>query len=351
MSVTGGKVHFANVMEGKVLSGRYVIKKKIAKGGFSNVFLGEDLRNGRRVAIKIEDSTRRVGRGSYLRYEYEVLKILRGGYGIPDVYFYHEEENEKMLVMECLGFAVGSALSKCKRFSLKTVLMLIEQMLTCLEYVHNKGILHRDLKPGNFLVGEGKNANRIYLVDFGLSRQVRSETSPEFNRTCITSNFEGTSNFAPTAAHDGFDQFRSDELQSLMYVIVYMLKGKLPWSDMPLENGETKNKLIGQRKKEVSVWELCDGLPVEFRQFFTAIQAIKPFERPDYSGYRELFRQLFISRGFVYDYDFDWRRLMQLPAPVADASKIEPLDLDPVETHEKQLMKPLPVWMRKHGNK
>lgn len=340
-------------MEGKVLADRYVIKGKIAKGGFSTVFSGEDLRNGRSVAIKVEDTTRLSGRASYLRYEYEVLKVLRGGWGIPNVYFYHQEEDQKMLVMECLGTSVASFLSKCKRFSLKTTLMLLDQMLTCLEYIHNKGILHRDLKPGNFLLGEGTNSNRIYLVDFGLARQVKSAPSQDFNRLCVTSNFEGTANFAPCAAHDGFDQSRGDELESLMYAVVSMLKGKLPWSDIPLEKGETKNKMIGQRKKEVTVWELCDGLPAEFLQFFTSIKALKPFERPDYSGYRELFRQLFITRGFVYDYDFDWLRLAQLP-PHPEASKIQPLEevSDAAEPDkEQQVVKPLPAWMHKHGNK
>ena len=326
--------------KGKVLSDRYVIKKQIAKGGFSRVYVGEDMRTGRKVAIKVEDSSR--ASNSYLRYEYEVLKVLRGGFGIPDVYFYHEDEDgEKMLVMEYLGPSISSVLSKSKRFSLKTVLMLVEQMLSCLEYIHNKGFVHRDIKPGNFLIGTGNKSNRIFLVDFGLSRRIRDESSTDFNRSCIISAFEGTTNFASTAAHDGFDQCPKDELEGLMYALVHMLKGHLPWSDCPFENGEAKNKLIGQRKKEVTAWELCDGLPSEFRHFFTSVKSLGPFDRPDYSQYREMFRRLFISKGFIYDYNFDWREITPEPQP----AEVPPSD------NKGQLVKPMPSWMRKHGNK
>ena len=94
---------------------------------------------------------------SQLNYEQKIYKILSDGIGIPRVYWFGTHKQRNCMVIDVLGASLEELFRKCgRKFSLKTVLMLTDQMIQRIEYIHSRLYLHRDIKPDNFLMGIGK---------------------------------------------------------------------------------------------------------------------------------------------------------------------------------------------------
>jgi serine/threonine protein kinase len=190
--------------------------------------------------------------------------------------------------------------------SLKTVLMLADQMLSRIEFLHRKGFLHRDLKPENFVFGRGSQHRVLHLIDFGLScRYCDQRTSLH----CAYGNSDrivGTARYISVNAHLGVRSSRRDDLESIGYIIVWLLKGRLPWQGVAGESRAAKYHAIGRMKMTTPLRVICDGLPDEFGLFLEHVRGLRFDDEPDYAFYRRMFRKLFISEGFLFDDEYDW---------------------------------------------
>lgn len=103
-----------------------------------------------------------------LEREAKFYRIVKGGVGIPNLYWYGIENNYRTLVTDIYGPSLEQLLRYCKgAFSLKTVLLIAEQVLERVEWVHSKGLVYNDIDPENFLVGLGAQQDKIFMVDFG----------------------------------------------------------------------------------------------------------------------------------------------------------------------------------------
>ena len=277
---------------------------KLGKGSFGYIVPGINKITGEEVAVKIE---RKID-DAQLKYEYKIYQLLKGGPGFPKIYGYFEENNHNILIMEKLGPSLEKIFNKNKKqFSLLTVAMIIEQILYRLEFIHSKNIVHRDIKPDNFLIGLGNKNKTIYAIDFGLSKKFKESKTglhiPYRDGKCLL----GTARYTSINTHLGVEQSRRDDIEALGYMMVYFLKGRLPWQGMINSNPNKKYDKIKKLKIDIKLQELCNGLPEETIKFIQYARDMRFEDKPNYSYLRGLMRKIAIKNGLKMDYNrFDW---------------------------------------------
>lgn len=255
-----------------------------------------------------------------LKAEADTYKLLSGGIGIPRVLWFGQECDYFALVHDLLGPSLEDLFNYCNRqFSIKTVLLIADQAISRIQYIHDRGFLHRDIKPDNFLMGTGAKGNILYTIDFGLAKEF---CNAERFQNLQGRPFGGTRRYASLNNHNGRGMFSvdyvtavansvaeqswGDDLESLGYVLLYFAHGSLPWQGLKSATKDGKNELIKQKKLTLSVAELCEGLPEEFETYISYTRSRRFKDRPDYAYLRRLFRHAFLTRGLKYDNIFDW---------------------------------------------
>ena len=133
------------------------------------------------------------------------------------------------------------------------------QMLTRIETCHKYSYLHRDIKPENFLIGSGEVSNIIYLIDYGLCKKYRNPKTNNHISYKENRNLTGTARYVSINTHLGVEQSRRDDLESIAYVLIYFLKGNLPWKG--IKGGGDKYTKIMEKKLQIPSEVLCKGLP------------------------------------------------------------------------------------------
>ncbi|ELW64314.1 Casein kinase I isoform alpha [Tupaia chinensis] len=196
-SSSGSKAEF-------IVGGKYKLVRKIGSGSFGDIYLAINITNGEEVAVKLESQK---ARHPQLLYESKLYKILQGGVGIPHIRWYGQEKDYNVLVMDLLGPSLEDLFNFCsRRFTMKTVLMLADQMISRIEYVHTKNFIHRDIKPDNFLMGIGRHCNKLFLIDFGLAKKYRDNRTRQHIPYREDKNLTGTARYASINAHLGIEQ-------------------------------------------------------------------------------------------------------------------------------------------------
>ncbi|XP_058708614.1 casein kinase I isoform X3 [Poecile atricapillus] len=229
---------------------RYRLGRKIGSGSFGDIYLGTDIAAGEEVAIKLECVKTK---HPQLHIESKIYKMMQGGVGIPTIKWCGAEGDYNVMVMELLGPSLEDLFNFCSRkFSLKTVLLLADQMISRIEYIHSKNFIHRDVKPDNFLMGLGKKGNLVYIIDFGLAKKYRDARTHQHIPYRENKNLTGTARYASINTHLGI---------------------------------------------------------AEFATYLNFCRSLRFDDKPDYSYLRQLFRNLFHRQGFSYDYVFDWNML------------------------------------------
>lgn len=349
-----------------IAKGRFIMKTSIGAGSFGEIFWGIDTITNKEVAIKLESIK---VRHSQLQYESRIYKILhmkddrfhpsitrfnkniytannkvvptRGGaladtgrsgshidsdrkatasaatfqelrevVGFPQCYYYGTEGEYNVMVMDLLGPNLEELFNYCHRkFSLKTVCLLADQMLHRIEYVHHKGFIHRDLKPENFtLGGDPSLAHVVHLIDFGLSKRFRDPRTNMHVTYKEGKSLTGTARYCSINAHLGIEQSRRDDIESLGYILLYFLKhGFLPWQGIRgVPDPQTKNARISEKKINTRLEVLCRDEPPQILKFMTYARGLKFEETPDYTSCREFFASIMDRQNLERDWVFDW---------------------------------------------
>ncbi|XVF74377.1 hypothetical protein PTKIN_Ptkin13bG0105700 [Pterospermum kingtungense] len=295
---------------------KFRLGRKIGSGSFGEIYLGTNIQTNEEVGIKLENVKTK---HPQLLYESKLYKILQGGTGIPNVRWFGVEGDYNVLVMDLLGPSLEDLFNFCSRkLSLKTVLMLADQMINRVEFVHSKSFLHRDIKPDNFLMGLGRRANQVYIIDFGLAKKYRDSSTHQHIPYRENKNLTGTARYASMNTHLGIEQSRRDDLESLGFVLMYFLRGSLPWQGLRAGTKKQKYERISEKKVSTSIEALCRGYPTEFASYFHYCRSLRFDDKPDYSYLKRLFRDLFIREGFQFDYVFDWTILKYQQSQIAN---------------------------------
>ncbi|CAK9140606.1 unnamed protein product [Ilex paraguariensis] len=287
-----------------VVGGKFKLGRKIGSGSFGELYLGVNIQSGEEVAIKLESVKTK---HPQLHYESKIYMLLQGGTGIPNLKWFGVEVEYNVMVIDLLGPSLEDLFNYCNRtFSLKTVLMLADQLINRVEYMHSRGFLHRDIKPDNFLMGLGRKANQVYVIDFGLAKKYRDLQTHKHIPYRENKNLTGTARYASVNTHLGVEQSRRDDLESLGYVLMYLLRGSLPWQGLKAGTKKQKYDKISEKKMLTPVEVLCRSYPSEFISYFHYCRSLRFEDKPDYSYLKRLFRDLFIREGYQFDYVFDW---------------------------------------------
>ncbi|CDZ96742.1 ck1 ck1 ck1-d protein kinase [Phaffia rhodozyma] len=299
------------------VGGKYRIGKKIGSGSFGDIYLGVNIVSGEEVAIKLESIK---AKHPQLEYESKVYKSLAGGVGVPFVRWYGTECDYNAMVLDLLGPSLEDLFNFCSRkFSLKTVLLLADQLISRVEYTHSRNFIHRDIKPDNFLMGIGKRGNQVNVIDFGLAKKYRDPKTHLHIPYRENKNLTGTARYTSINTHLGVEQSRRDDLESLGYVLMYFLRGQLPWQGLKAATKKQKYDRIMEKKMTTPTELLTRGFPNEFAIYLNYCRSLRFDDKPDYSYLRKLFRDLFVREAFQYDYVFDWS---VQPRSVADEMQL-----------------------------
>lgn len=286
------------------VGGKFRLGRKIGSGSFGDIYIGTNVQSGEEVAIKLESIK---SKHPQLLYESKLYKILAGGVGVPNVHWYGVEGDYNVMVIDLLGPSLEDLFSFCNRkFSLKTVLMLADQMVNRVEYVHAKNFIHRDIKPDNFLIGLGKKANQVHVIDFGLAKKYRDPKTQQHIPYREGKNLTGTARYASVNTHLGIEQSRRDDLEAVGYVLMYFNRGSLPWQGLKANGKKEKYEKIMEKKMSTPIEVLCKSFPSEFVTYLNYCRSLRFEDRPDYAYLRRLLKDLFFREGYQYDFVFDW---------------------------------------------
>lgn len=287
---------------------QYEFRERIASGGYAFVYSGYDLEADRPVAIKVPN-IERLKAIAALKKERKFLNHLhKGGAPVPEPLWFGTCGDRPVLVMELLGDCLGEVRKFCGRsFSLATILKLAIELIECSEKVHDCGILHRDCKLKNYLLGAG-NRGMIRIVDFGLSDKWQQKNGEHVPFQKNLSPF-GTMRYAPIAVHVGHQQGRKDDLEALGYLLIYLARGKLPWQNLWHAEKQVIWRDVGRMKAEMNLDELCAELCPCFEAFMNRLRHIEYADRPPYDELKQMFLETMINLNIDPSTPYDWEML------------------------------------------
>jgi len=316
--------------DGDVVGGQFrLTKKRFGSGSFGDIYQCEDVRSGKIMAAKVESQKSRYPQ---LHLEHRVYSTMASFNGFPKVHWRGRgmletskgKQNMNILVMDALGHSLEKLFNQCNRkFELKTVCMIGIQLINRIHNLHKAGYLHRDIKPDNFLIGSGdiltKSGSVIHMIDMGLAK---AYTDVHGNHIPITTgkHLTGTPRYASINTHEGLEPSRRDDCESMCYVLIYFLNGKLPWQGLQYSSKAEHYKLIYESKREYCVNALMTDLPDEFKSLLSYVRTIEFTQEPDYKYMKKLLQLCCTNQGIKIDWLFQWQtaksrvKSMQSPA-------------------------------------
>jgi serine/threonine protein kinase len=258
-----------------MIANKYKLLAKLSQGSFGQVYKAENIRTGDLVAVKIEPKS---GDNKSLKAEAKIYQYLAKLDGFPQLKWYGSTDKVTYLVTDLLDHSISDLVKRQDRLEMEVVLLLGKQMIQRLQVLHNYFLLHRDIKPQNFMLNV--TTNKLYLIDFGFSKRYNYDGN-HIEQSKI-SKIIGTPNFVSINVHKGIEPSRRDDIESCIYIMIYMLFGKLSWGK------ETDLKNMCLKKEQLT--KLNKPLIPEFlKQLLIYVRTLEFDECPDYDEIIKVF--------------------------------------------------------------
>ena len=288
-----------------------LLNKKLGSGSFGQIYQCLNTKTNEILACKIESINELKPQ---LYHESKILLLMKNCTGFPTCYDFILTDQDKILIMDYLGPNLDTIMNKLpsdnniKKFTTKTSLMIMIQAIERLKSLHEKGIIHRDIKPENFVIGPKNKERIIYLIDFGLSKKISNDKILPTIKA--DRNIIGTMRYISINTHQGYEQGRRDDLESLFYIIIYFIKGELPWQNIKCKTRQEKyNKIFEIKKKVTEDGELVEDLPIEMKKILEYILGLNFAERPNYLMMKNAIELILNKLNYSNDLQFDWYNL------------------------------------------
>jgi len=297
-----------------ILNDDFILGKNISKGGFGYVYYGYSIKRDKYVAIKLENIKDNKHKAEYLPYEYSILTTLLHPQddikpqGIPNVYWFAQHDDFNVMVSDLCGTDLDKILKKHldfthKHFTFLQVARITYQMISIIEHIHRFGYVHCDIKPHNFVsqygfdintMNDGISVPEIFIIDFGLAKKIYSQNGCVLKHV-KTHSHAGTPKYMSINAHNGGTPTRRDDLESMIYIIFYLLGIKLEWFNINISDKDERNRKIMSHKSKLNCDEICDkyNIPIEFRNLFNYIINSTFYTIPDYHYLKNLIADMF----------------------------------------------------------
>ena len=297
--------------EYKIIFKKYKPIKKIGEGSFGNVYSTIRLKDKSVFAMKTEkiDTKKKM-----LESEAYTLYTLQNGFGIPKLITYGHNKDYNILIETLLGDSLENIFIKRQlKCNIIDVCAVGIQILDRLEWIHSKNLIYRDIKPENFLVGIN-DPNVIYVIDFGLCKKYRSSKTGRHILPKVGRKFNGNFKFSSSYTIRGKEPSRRDDIISLGYMLIYLIKKELPWDYIYKENKLTKSKYfeLVSLKDTNAYGILFKDLPSEFKEFIQYAENLKFDEDPNYSYLHSILNKIIVVNNYNYErYYFSWSNFVK----------------------------------------
>ena len=258
---------------------KYELLEKIGNGSFGTIHKGKNIRTNEHVAIKVEP----IKMGTkLLKNESKMYQYLKNIPCVPNIKWFGKDEINYYMVIDLLGESLENLRNKKGLFSLKLTLQIGMQILLILESIHNLYLIHRDIKPDNFLLGLGSNSKQLYMIDFGFCKSYLKNGN-HISLGC-TSNLIGTAKYASIHAHQFLELSRRDDLESLGYMLLYLHTNYFEWKSILL----VKNNDYIYLKEMLSKDERIPKILIDF---LNIVRSLEFDEMPKYGKLMEMFQK------------------------------------------------------------
>ena len=316
-----------------------LLKEKLGGGSFGTVYKCINKKTKKEFAAKIESNSNNIPQ---LNNEYKILKKLENIEGIPKVYLLHKKNNsETIMIYDLLGPNLEDILQFTikKKFTLKTCFMIFIEILNRLKNIHNIGYIHRDLKPENFLIDLHVRDNTIYLIDFGLSKKYIDFNTKSHIPFKKEKPIVGTIKYISINTHLTYEQSRRDDIESLLYIILYFFKGELPWDKIKYKTKEEKYEKIKELKIQFREKEEFKKLPYEISLMFENVYNLDFTDVPNYNILNHLaVKGINNLKNEEKNFDnlLDWQKIEFMNEPVFMIQEIKKKKREEKEKEEKE---------------